>query len=280
MVSATFSFDAASKRLAPRVSLCAVIAALFCGLCTFAAEGFAQAQPDDPAIKSARDALRGRTRYPWYDRSKDDVRQINVAPENDSDSANRKSKWTTKSSQTTRTPVNFGGFDLISGVLQVLGLGLLIVLLMVLAFLVAKAFLRVETTETAATRVIETVRDAERVQALPFQLRKPTGDFLAEARRLYEAGNYSEAVVYLFSYQLVQLDKHHVIRLAKGKTNRQYLREARSRPVLRDVLDQTMIAFEDVFFGHHPLEKERFEACWQRLDEFHSELERLELAAA
>ena len=32
-------------------------------------------------------------------------------------------------------------------------------------------------------------------------------------------------MIYLFSHQLVQLDRHQIIRLAKGKTNRQYLRE-------------------------------------------------------
>ncbi len=30
-----------------------------------------------------------------------------------------------------------------------------------------------------------------------------------------------------------------------------------------------MLAFEDVFFGHYQLTRERFEACWHRLDEFH-----------
>ena len=79
-------------------------------------------------------------------------------------------------------------------------------------------------------KVVESRRDADRVEALPFHVRAASGDFLAEARRLYDAGHYSEAIVYLFSYQLVQLDKHHVIRLAKGKTNRQYVRETRQRP--------------------------------------------------
>jgi hypothetical protein len=78
----------------------------------------------------------------------------------------------------------------------------------------------------------------------------------------------------------VQLDRHHVIRLTKGKTNRQYLREARARPLLREILDRTMIPFEDVFFGHHKLSREQFEQCWRRLDEFQAELERLERAAA
>jgi hypothetical protein len=256
--------------------LIATTLVLFCAV----KPAHAQAAPPDPAVEAGRDALNSRTRYPWYDRQKDDVRQINVAPENDADSANRKSKWTGKAAQSSGRTMNFGNVSFLSGALQVVGIGLLVALLMVLAFLVARAFLRTETTETAASRVIETARDVERVQALPFQLRKPTGDFLAEARRLYEAGNYSEAVIYLFSHQLVQLDRHHVIRLAKGKTNRQYLRETRQRPVLRDILDLTMVAFEDVFFGHHDLARERFEECWQRLDEFHGELEKLELAAA
>jgi hypothetical protein len=84
----------------------------------------------------------------------------------------------------------------------------------------------------------------------------------------------------LFSYQLVALDKRHVIHLAKGKTNRQYLRETRSREPLKNLLQRTMISFEDVFFGHHDLSRERFEESWQSLDEFHRHLEQVEFAAA
>ncbi|MDX1945503.1 MAG: DUF4129 domain-containing protein, partial [Pirellulaceae bacterium] len=173
-----------------------------------------------------------------------------------------------------------GGVSLVGPVLQGLGLALLLAILALLAYLVIKAFLKNETTETMVSRVIETSRDVDRVQALPFQLRRATGDFLAEARRLYEAGNYSEAIIYLFSHQLVALDRQHVIRLAKGKTNRQYVRETRQRPVLREILERTMVAFEDVFFGHHELSRERFEACWQRIDEFQAQLDQLERAAA
>jgi hypothetical protein len=39
------------------------------------------------------------------------------------------------------------------------------------------------------------------------------------------------------------------------------------------MLDRTMVAFEDVFFGRHPLERQRFESCWGRLDEFHRRLD-------
>ena len=48
--------------------------------------------------------------------------------------------------------------------------------------------------------------------------------------RLYEKrGNFNQAIIYYYSYQLVTLDRRQVIRLAKGKTNRQYLRETGRR---------------------------------------------------
>jgi hypothetical protein len=122
-----------------------------------------------------------------------------------------------------------------------------------------------------------TAGDADRVESLPFQLRRPQSDLLAEARRCYDAGEYGQAMVYLYSYQLIQLDRYQLIRLARGKTNRQYLREMRTRPGLRALLERAMVAFEDVFFGRRELERRRFEACWSRVDEFHQLLEQTAL---
>jgi len=67
---------------------------------------------------------------------------------------------------------------------------------------------------------------------------------------------------------LIQLDKQQIIRLAIGKTNRQYLREVGPPSALGRLLEETMVAFEDVFFGNRRLERARFEACWSRLPEF------------
>jgi hypothetical protein len=237
---------------------------------------------DAEASEAAQQVLGGRSRYPFYDRAKDDVRQLNVVPARHNDSANRRTDWEGESAtptQQTRTAPTMGG-SMLGGLLQVVGLTVLVLLLLLLAWFIARTFLKSELTETKVSKVVETSREVDRVEKLPFQLRKSAGDFLSEARRLYEAGSYSEAIVYLYSHLLVELDKHHVIRLAKGKTNRQYSRETRARPLLKETFDQTMVAFEDVFFGHHDLSKEAFEACWRRLDEFHQELEKLERAAA
>ena len=93
---------------------------------------------------------------------------------------------------------------------------------------------------------------------------------LDQARNFYQAGNYAAAIIYLFSHQLVQLDRRQIIHLAKGKTNRQCLREVGQAEMLRQLVGQTLVAFEDVFFGHHDIDRRRFEACWSRLPEFES----------
>ena len=115
--------------------------------------------------------------------------------------------------------------------------------------------------------------DVDRLESLPFASRGPSTDLLDEARRCYEAGDYGQAIIFLYSYQLLQLDRHQVIRLARGKTNRQYLREVRQRAGLLPLLERTMVAFEEVFFGRHRLERARFESCWEQLDSFHQHLE-------
>ena len=236
---------------------------------------------DDQAVAAGKDALSRVARFPWYDRSQDKVRRLQLAPRDAADSENRGSKWTNNNA-TTATPGGPGRrFSLFGPIFQWVGLTTLVLLLGVLAFLIAKAFLRDEVSESAVQRkVVEAARDIDRVEALPLKGRLPAADFLAEARRLYEAGQFSEAIIYLFSHELLQLDNNHLIRLAKGKTNRQYLREVRQRPLIQSILESTMIAFEDAFFGKKALTRERFEQCWEQWDELHGELTRLEHSPA
>lgn len=110
--------------------------------------------------------------------------------------------------------------------------------------------------------------EIDSIEQLPFQMAKPQSDLLSEARRHYQQGDFREAIVYLFSYQLVQLDRHQKIRLAKGKTNRQYLFELRQQPTLREIVRLSTHLFEDAFFGHYELDRQRFEQAWSKLEEF------------
>ena len=65
------------------------------------------------------------------------------------------------------------------------------------------------------------------------------------------------------------------MRLTKGKTNRQYLRElTRSAPPeLTAILEHSLVTFEEVFFGNHALERAQFESCWQHVTEFERRLQ-------
>ena len=249
---------------------------LLAGLFLLATSSAAEGESDE-AVEDARESLGSRGAFPWYDREADAPRPLRLKTVED-DSENRASNWQpAPATGTTARPPNLSW---LGRILQIMGISALVALLVLAVVFITRAFLSGEVMETAGSKVVETGHDVDRVEHLPFQLRKPTGDFLSEARRLYEAGDYSQAILYLYSHFLVQLDRQHVIRLAKGKTNRQYLRETRSRPVLHQILEITMVSFEDVFFGHHKISREQFEASWNRLSEFEAELTQVERAAA
>ena len=109
---------------------------------------------------------------------------------------------------------------------------------------------------------------AESIRHLPFEMDVKQGDFRQQAQASYQAGDFRMALVFLFSHVLVTLDQAKLVRLKKGKTNRQYLRElSPSRPLVKYYGD-VMVPFEQTFFGDYPVTKEVFESCWQGLDGF------------
>ena len=114
------------------------------------------------------------------------------------------------------------------------------------------------------------VTEEQRLEELPVQLDPAYKNLLDRVRECYDAGDYNQAIIYLFSYQLIQLDKRQFIRLTRGKTNHQYLREIKQLGGLRDYLSVTVRAFEDVFFGNHDLTRQRFQQCWEHVDVFRS----------
>ena len=252
---------------------CRVFQARACCLLSVLLLGAAGQAAADPAVELGREALQGRTRFPWYDEQQDAVRRIAVQPPRET-AAHRGSNWQADPfpDPASRRSWGWDGSALRAVVEALLWSGLLGLLAWLMYYLV-RSYLRqhaaVDTEEDAEPNR----RTAEEViERLPFEIARPQADLLGEARRLYEAGAYAQAVVYLFSYQLLLLDRHQQIRLARGKTNRQYLRELQPQPDLRGLLERTMLTFEQVFFGHYPLDRAGFERCWHGLDEFHQRL--------
>ena len=224
------------------------------------------------AVEAGKNALRDRWDYNWYDRASDDVSRINVRPSNPD--AWQMDDWFDGS----WSGGWFSNWNW-SEMFAVLGWITIGILLAIVAYLLIRAYLdseRGRRVGTAATEAAVESASLDRVEALPVGLRNPTGDFLEEARRHYQAGNLAEAIIYLFSYQLIQLDRHHMLRLTKGKTNRQYLREVhRAEPQvvsgnLAHLLRQTMMLFEASFFGGKELSRNQFDTCWGELERFQS----------
>jgi hypothetical protein len=224
------------------------------------------------SVEAARDALdRWVWPYPWYDSEADGVRAIRV-----SEPWYVRWEWL---------------LDWLGDVLDWLGnlftfrggrlgsmawyewlaWGVIAALLVFLTYLMFRVWRKRERTRSpaaAGSGESDLAQEKRRVEALPPTAGRKRADLLDAALQCYQDGDYGEAIIYLFSYQLIRLDKGQFIRLAKGKTNRQYLRELGGRRTLRRLLEQTMVTFEDVFFGNYAIDRARFESVWSRLDQF------------
>jgi hypothetical protein len=268
------------RRLLPTLVFFAALLANGVPLCAQEAEF-----DDEQAVQTARDALSDRKSLPWYDAEKDDVRAIDVKVDDAGQFKNRQSRW----QSTPANPRGGGGnnvnlpsfsfFEVLGQILYYLAIAVAIALIALLFYWLVRAYVqREESAAAVTTRAAVTEQDeddTERIESLPFTVARPRGDLLDEAMAQYQAGNFRQAVVYLYSYLLIQLDRNQQIHLARGKTNRTYLRELREQPQLRSILERTMTAFEDVFFGNHALSRAEFEACWTQLDEFHKHVEQV-----
>ncbi len=223
--------------------LCAIVA----GLPTCPAVLAADAPAADDPVAQGHEAFKSGGRYPWYDAEADTLKPLTLVP--------------------PRPPNPMWKY--LGKILRWaawITLGLLLVAIGVMLFLAVRA--RQARTNTNAKPAASPAARIDQVEALPFLQDRARDDLLGEARRHYEAGNYGEAIIYLFSYQLIALDRSSLIHLTKGKTNRQYLREAGRRPPLARLLERSMVTFEGVFFGGHALDRATFEACWGQLPEF------------
>ncbi|MCA9189025.1 MAG: hypothetical protein R3E01_35885 [Pirellulaceae bacterium] len=213
------------------------------------------------SIEDARRAFRDLGSFPWYDADSEELRPVEPPQRTP---APNPSSWEVQPNRGKGFNPNLGW--LIQGIAYLLLAVLLLFVIWLMYMALRDKFLQQDRRSGPQDLEPE---HATRIENLPFDLRRPTTDLLGEAERLYAAGHYGEAMVYLYSYQLVHLDKNHLIRLARGKTNRQYLRELRRRVELRFLLEVTMVAFEDFFFGNHPIDRKRFEQSWNQLEQFH-----------
>lgn len=225
-----------------------------------------------------RKSLESMGSVPWYDVEESAIEPVPVKPRMD-DSTNRESRWIPqpkKEKSVTSKATNpaqpagqnsngqMPGFWSALGTLlgdfsQVIGWVILALLIAAVVGSLVYAFSKMEGDDSAspskqtiaADRLDES--DEVRLENLPVQMQRPTGDLLSESDRLRDLGRLNEAIIYLFGHRLLQLDRAHAIRLARGKTNRQYLSELRRRKDLERLLFSTIQVFEQSYFGRYEI---------------------------
>jgi len=158
---------------------------------------------------------------------------------------------------------------------QIMLLVCLLSLLLVVGFLVLRYGLSFQARAAKMSDLSIREREKAKLQDLPFELEQTMFGLLAQAERFRAAGDFSKAIIYLFSHALVEMDGARCIRLERGKTNRAYLRELNGQDNLRGFTNQLVLAFEYAFFGKHVLSQEAFERIWQQVPTFDASLKQI-----
>jgi hypothetical protein len=235
----------------------------------------------DDRVQAGKKALEALGRNSWYDPDSDDYRVPDALQP--SDAAGRTSKWEGGNRSNFTSNPNPGGNQLTTWwgsflqyagpVIVYGGLGLAIIAIIVIAiyYIAPEAFvLRKKRSQAINSKQL----DMEKLSDLPFTVEmKRSDDPLSEVQRCMQQGDFDRAMIYLFAYELLQLDSNRFITIQRGKTNRVYLRELRQHPALKSILESTILGFEDVFFGRYRISQDRFMIDWKRVEEFHRYLQ-------
>lgn len=222
-------------------------------------------------VELGREAF-SKKNYPWYDAETDRVKHVEIEERPAAKSKNRHDI----ALKPVRQRANWSGWNWnlngsFLGGLSVFAWVMIGMVIAAVAAILIWAFTQMEPNrpiDDSAKRTIE-----ESIKQLPFDLGSTTGDFRQLAQRAFDVGDYQKAMIYLFSHVLVSLDQKGLIRLRKGKTNRQYLSELRLHGALASYFQRVMVPFEATFFGDHELKKTEFESSWNELSNFESGVE-------
>jgi len=251
--------DARSLQLLHKLCSIAFVATLHCCLLLCPAHAQTETGPITTAnaAEEGRDSLRSSYNYPWYDPAKDSTRGLSLPP----DQTNAPPPPPKPTQVTYGTNTSSGDFEY-------LWWFLLVVVVLIILWLIIRTMQQRDPEWQAAKARPQpgTLTSVARLTDLPVELSPRITNMQDEARRLAGVGNYALAIVYLYSHMLVRLTEARRIQLAKGKTNRQYLRELRSDPELWKFFSRAIAQFEGSYFGDHPPSPAMFEALlhdWQ-----------------
>ena len=261
--------DKTRHRQISRVTrLVVYFSAILAVLCLNAAGELAIAAADNGA---GTDALGGHE-YPWYDAESRSVKPLEQKAGQPSASQERDEVPIGKP-KIKKTPagnkVTGGGGTTGEGAGSMFAIIVATIILIVLVVLVM-TFLHIESNKSEEANDSSGRSRKQSIEQLPFDLDTADGDFQSVADAAYRSGDLRKAIIYLYSHVLVTLDQNRIIRLRKGKTNRQYLREVQRHQGVSGYFQEVMLPFESVFFGDHDMDANQFQQCWSGLGKFHA----------
>lgn len=233
-------------------------------LCLLGAHGSAGAESLPPSLRHV----------PWYDADRQELRPVHVSPSREPRAPSdwEKSLLADDNSSTemphdgTSTAGALSLTQIAGYAAIVLALGTIVV---ALAWYAGNRFSAGRQPPLEPSSIAPVI-----FEVLPQQIPVPKSDLLTEAKRCYELGDFGLAMAYFYSYQLVELDRHGWLRLARGKTTRQYLREIARHAQAHALLRSSARMFEAFFFGQHAPDRQQFDLCWQQRDAFQAWIRR------
>ena len=250
-----------------------IILALF-----FAAASVAfasQAALADELAEAGQRALADK-RFPWFDSTSNSITEMQRTDPGRAKTLNRAELPVYEPMQQNVTPAQRPvaetiGFSYLSTLIWIA----IAIIFVLIAGALVWFFMQMEGRlgRDLRSREAETALVHARIKQLPFDMPYDSGaDFRELAARAAAQGDYGRATILLFSHVLLHLDQKDLIRLKKGKTNRQYLRELQAHSQLSNYFHRVMVTFEDAFFGDHPIQQPVFEAAWNDLDSFQEQV--------
>jgi hypothetical protein len=226
--------------------------------------------PDDVALKRGSDPV-------WYSPEERSLVPVTPISRNRIDASDRLDRIA--STNNTKTKSYSWLTEFFEGLLEFFRNTWHIVLIVVLVAavtLVVLLLVRIQNLVEAPNRQLSgttsVATQQRKVTDLPFELDSPDIPLFQLVEQHRARGDYSKAIVYLYSLMLIELDSVGLIRLAKGKTNWTYLRELTPRQHENAFATKVVYWFEHVFFGKQNMDAQAFESLWATFPQFNERL--------
>lgn len=107
-----------------------------------------------------------------------------------------------------------------------------------------------------------------RLEAIAPEARERVDDLGTAAENALAAGDLRLALVYFFSWLIVESDKRGLLWARRGKTNREYWSELAVNPEAQTIYKATMDEFERVYFGAQTISRTEFDDVWRLREPF------------